>query len=108
VRYNQGRNGYRQLLDERKHLAAYMREKLDVLAAAEGERVLHVSSNEVGCSIMRVLLRQLNPMLCCCTQISFALTLATFCSDVTDRQEKSRQLTLLGAMLFSRGVSGAR
>ncbi|RMX66917.1 hypothetical protein DD238_000952 [Peronospora effusa] len=81
-----GKNEYRRLLEERKHLAAYMREKLEIVAMEEGERVLHVSSNE----------------------ISFALTLATFCSEVEDRQEKSRRLTLLGAMLFSRGVSGAR
>ncbi|CAI5732857.1 unnamed protein product [Hyaloperonospora brassicae] len=81
-----GKNGYRRLLEERKHLAAYMREKLEMLAAEEGERVLRVSTNEISC----------------------AMTLATFCSDVEDRQEKSRRLTMLGAMLFSRGVSGAR
>ncbi|POM66011.1 O-phosphoseryl-tRNA(Sec) selenium transferase [Phytophthora palmivora] len=81
-----GKNGYRRLLDERKRLSGYMREKLEALAVKEGERVLHVSNNE----------------------ISFALTLETFCSDVVDMQEKARQLTLLGAMLFSRGVSGAR
>eukprot|EP00644_Phytophthora_capsici_P008098 jgi/Phyca11/10960/fgenesh1_pm.PHYCAscaffold_58_\ len=81
-----GKSGYRQLLDERKHLAVYMREKLESLAAEEGERVLRVSSNE----------------------ISFALTLGTLCSDVMDKKEKSQQLTFLGSMLFSRGVSGAR
>uniref|UniRef100_A0AAV1T9R2 O-phosphoseryl-tRNA(Sec) selenium transferase n=1 Tax=Peronospora matthiolae TaxID=2874970 RepID=A0AAV1T9R2_9STRA len=81
-----GKNGYRRLLEERKHLAAYMREKLEVLAAEEGEHVLKVSTNE----------------------ISYAMTLATFCSEVEERQEKSRRLTLLGAMLFSRGVCGAR
>ncbi|KAL4159729.1 hypothetical protein PRNP1_000302 [Phytophthora ramorum] len=81
-----GRSGYRRLLDERKQLAAYMREQLEALAAEEGERVLHVFNNE----------------------ISFALTLGTFCSNAKDLQEKSRQLTSLGAMLFSRGVSGAR
>ncbi|KAL3668232.1 hypothetical protein V7S43_006329 [Phytophthora oleae] len=81
-----GKSGYRRLLKERKHLAAYMREKLEALAAEEGERVLRVSSNE----------------------ISFALTLGTLCSEVMDEKEKSQQLTFLGAMLFSRGVSGAR
>ncbi|KAG2763157.1 O-phosphoseryl-tRNA(Sec) selenium transferase [Phytophthora cactorum] len=81
-----GKSGYRRLLQERKQLAAYMREKLDAFAIEEGERVLHVSSNE----------------------ISFALTLGSFCSEVMEKQEKSRRLTLLGAMLFSRGVSGAR
>ncbi|KAE8886773.1 O-phosphoseryl-tRNA(Sec) selenium transferase [Phytophthora fragariae] len=81
-----GKHGYKRLLEERKHLAAYMREQLEALAADEGERLLHVSNNE----------------------ISFAMTLSTFCSNIMDLQEKSRQLTLLGAMLFSRGVSGAR
>ncbi|CAH0476422.1 unnamed protein product [Peronospora belbahrii] len=80
-----GKNEYKRLLEERKHLAAYMREKLEALAFEEGERVIPVFSNE----------------------ISFALTLATFCSEVEDRQEKSRRLTILGAMLFSRRVSGA-
>ncbi|ETN24258.1 O-phosphoseryl-tRNA(Sec) selenium transferase, variant [Phytophthora nicotianae INRA-310] len=81
-----GKSGYRRLLEERKQLATYMREKLDALAIEKGERVLHVSNNE----------------------ISFALTLGSFCSEVMDKQERSRRLTLLGAMLFSRGVSGAR
>ncbi|OWY94982.1 O-phosphoseryl-tRNA(Sec) selenium transferase, partial [Phytophthora megakarya] len=81
-----GKKGYLRLLKERKQLAVYMCEKLEALAAEEGESVLHVSHNE----------------------ISFAMTLGTFCSDVIDNQEKARQLTLLGAMLFSRGVSGAR
>ncbi|KAG7393547.1 hypothetical protein PHYPSEUDO_007384 [Phytophthora pseudosyringae] len=85
-----GRNGYQRLLEERKHLAAYMREKLETLATEEGERVLHVSSNEVSVNKTG----DVHP--------------GTFCSRVTDQQEKSRQLTLLGAMLFSRGVSGAR
>ncbi|KAG7401248.1 hypothetical protein PHYBOEH_002432 [Phytophthora boehmeriae] len=81
-----GRNGYRRLLENRKHVADYMREQLQALAGDLGERLLHVSSNE----------------------ISFAMTLATFYQDAADTKEKSRQLTLLGAMLFSRGVSGAR
>ncbi|RLN74641.1 hypothetical protein BBJ28_00020021 [Nothophytophthora sp. Chile5] len=59
---------------------------LRTVAADEGERVLQVSDNE----------------------ISFALTLGTFCPEITDPKEKARQLTFLGAMLFSRGVSGAR
>ncbi|KAI9895763.1 hypothetical protein PsorP6_018944 [Peronosclerospora sorghi] len=81
-----GKIKFRRLLEERKHLAKRMRGKLEELAAEFGECVVQVSSNE----------------------ISFALTLATFCSEVTNQQDKSRCLTSLGAMLFSRGVSGAR
>lgn len=86
-----------------------MREKLEVLAAEEGERVLRVSTNEV--SAIELKLRQCRSgdhFAVVYAQISCAMTLATFCSDVEDRQEKSRRLTMLGAMLFSRGVSGAR
>lgn len=36
------------------------------------------------------------------------MTLGSFCRDVVDQRERARQLTFLGAMLFSRGVSGAR
>ncbi|ETI56789.1 O-phosphoseryl-tRNA(Sec) selenium transferase [Phytophthora nicotianae P10297] len=103
-----GKSGYRRLLEERKQLATYMREKLDALAIEKGERVLHVSNNEV--SIRQV--KGIDPLLILIvlptSQISFALTLGSFCSEVMDKQERSRRLTLLGAMLFSRGVSGAR
>lgn len=41
-------------------------------------------------------------------QISFAMTLGSFCRDIPDDSERAKQLTFFGAMLFSRGVSGAR
>lgn len=36
------------------------------------------------------------------------MTLGSFCRHIDDQRERARQLTFLGAMLFSRGVSGAR
>lgn len=107
----QGKHGYKRLLEERKHLAAYMNQQLETLAADERERVLLVSNNEVAlvdCCVGGWQLGGISISNALHAQISFAMTLGTFCSDVTDLQEKSRQLTLLGAMLFSRGVSGAR
>ncbi|KAF1789374.1 O-phosphoseryl-tRNA(Sec) selenium transferase [Phytophthora cactorum] len=62
-----GKSGYRRLLQERKQLAAYMREKLDAFAIEEGERVLHVSSNEMSSRLFLIVLPT--------SQISFALTL---------------------------------
>lgn len=41
-------------------------------------------------------------------QISFALTLRTFCADAADAKTRATQLTFFGAMLFARGVSGTR
>ncbi|CEG35418.1 o-phosphoseryl-trna selenium transferase [Plasmopara halstedii] len=70
--------GNRRLLNERKQVAGYMRMKLNAVAMEEGERVLHVLSNE----------------------ISFAMTLTTLCPNVTNMQEVSRQLTSLRFMLF--------
>ncbi|KAL7684837.1 putative SepSecS/SepCysS family, pyridoxal phosphate-dependent transferase, major [Plasmopara halstedii] len=67
--------GNRRLLNERKQVAGYMRMKLNAVAMEEGERVLHVLSNEV---------QMQNNVVC---QISFAMTLTTLCPNVTNMQE---------------------
>lgn len=46
--------------------------------------------------------------LCAHVQISFAMTLSSFCPETADAQAKAKMLTFFGAMLFSRGVSGTR
>lgn len=43
-----GRNGYRQLLQQRKELAKYMKEQLERAAEQIGERVVHVPHNEAS------------------------------------------------------------
>ncbi|DAZ95164.1 TPA: hypothetical protein N0F65_012418 [Lagenidium giganteum] len=81
-----GRNGYKDLLKQRKQLAKYMKTKLEELAEEFGERVLRVPHNE----------------------ISFAMTLSTLFGNDDAAADNTKALTFFGAMLFSRGVSGTR
>eukprot|EP01051_Picozoa_sp_SAG22_P001315 SAG22_NODE_50_length_24611_cov_74.139687_8_plen_535_part_00 len=74
-----GCDGFNALLAKRVECMRYLREKMDVLAAANGERLLGTRNNT----------------------ISMAMTLSTF---TLDKAETS----MLGSMLFSRCVSGTR
>ncbi|XP_077445088.1 O-phosphoseryl-tRNA(Sec) selenium transferase isoform X2 [Stigmatopora argus] len=75
-----GASGYKKLLSDRKEIYAFLGEELKKLASAHGERLLHTPHNP----------------------ISFALSLDGL------RTNRDKAVTELGAMLFTRQVSGAR
>ncbi|KAG2465612.1 O-phosphoseryl-tRNA(Sec) selenium transferase [Polypterus senegalus] len=75
-----GSKGYRKLLQERKDTYTYLAEELKTLAEAHGERLLKTTHNP----------------------ISLAMSLQGI------DQQNDKAVTLLGSMLFTRQVSGAR
>lgn len=72
-----GRNGYMQLVQERKEMFIYLRQKLRNLSTRHNEKILITKRNP----------------------ISVALTLENF--------DKAK-VSMIGSMLFTRGVSGCR
>lgn len=72
-----GKNGYTQLLQERKEMFIYLRQKLRNLSTRHNEKLLVTKRNP----------------------ISIAMTLENF--------DKSK-VSMIGSMLFTRGVSGCR
>lgn len=96
-----GRNGYLELLKERKHVYSYFKQQMETLAANFGEKVIATPSN----------------------QISIAMTLDSFTSSSTTSNKsfttnspitssKSsinvQEPTFIGAMLFNSCTSGIR
>ena len=83
-----GRSGYLCLLKERKTLLPLMREGLRTIAEKHGGRLLSTHGNT----------------------ISFAITLGGLLvrEGEEGREEEEEELSFLGAMLFTRGVSGTR
>merc|ERR1712166_1472310 len=77
-----GEAGWKGLLQQRKTVYKSLQEGLTQLATKHGERVLNTKSNP----------------------ISFAMSLNGMCETEKERSE----ITFLGAMLFSRNISGAR
>lgn len=77
-----GSSTLKKLLDERKECFVYLKDKVQEMASKYGERVIHVLSN----------------------QISLGMSLKSFESSGRDEKE----LTKIGAMLFTRNVSGVR
>ncbi|XP_068612000.1 O-phosphoseryl-tRNA(Sec) selenium transferase [Brachionichthys hirsutus] len=75
-----GAGGYKKLLSERKEVYSFLAEELKTLAAAHGERLLHTPHNP----------------------ISLAMSLDHL------QVGSGKAVTQLGAMLFTRQVSGAR
>lgn len=78
-----GREGYQNLLQQRKDAYVYLQEKLAAVAAAHGEQVLNTRGNP----------------------ISLAMTLSTVARDLT---LAGKDVTFFGSMLFTRCVSGTR
>lgn len=78
-----GREGYQNLLQQRKDAYVYLQEKLAAVAAAHGEQVLSTRGNP----------------------ISLAMTLSTVARDLT---LAGKDVTFFGSMLFTRCVSGTR
>ena len=78
--YHKGKSGYKKLLADRKALLPHFVEGLRKVAEKHGERLLHTPHN----------------------QISYAISLESICGDDKER------VTILGSMLFTRGVSGTR
>ena len=74
-----GCDGFNALVAKRTECLAYLREKMNILALANGERLLDTRNNS----------------------ISMAMTLSTFTMDAAET-------SMLGSMLFSRCVSGTR
>jgi O-phospho-L-seryl-tRNASec:L-selenocysteinyl-tRNA synthase len=72
-----GKNGYMQLVQERKEMFIYLRQKLRNLSTRHSEKILITKRNP----------------------ISIALTLENFDRD---------KVSMIGSMLFTRGVSGCR
>lgn len=77
-----GSETLKKLLTERKECFAYLKDKVSEMASKYNERVIHVPSNH----------------------ISLGMSLKTFESSNHDEKE----LTKIGAMLFTRNVSGVR
>ena len=77
-----GEAGWKGLLQQRKTVYKSLQEGLTQLATKHGERVLNTKGNP----------------------ISFAMSLNGMCETEKERSE----ITFLGAMLFSRNISGAR
>ncbi|XP_077357353.1 O-phosphoseryl-tRNA(Sec) selenium transferase [Festucalex cinctus] len=75
-----GANGYKKLLSDRKEIYAFLAEELKKLASAHGERLLHTPHNPISLAM------SLDGLQASCDQAP----------------------TQLGAMLFTRQVSGAR
>ncbi|XP_077598407.1 O-phosphoseryl-tRNA(Sec) selenium transferase isoform X2 [Stigmatopora nigra] len=75
-----GASGYKKLLSDRKEIYAFLGEELKKLASAHGERLLHTPHNP----------------------ISYAVSLDGL------QTNRDKAVTELGAMLFTRQVSGAR
>ncbi|XP_077400697.1 O-phosphoseryl-tRNA(Sec) selenium transferase isoform X3 [Vanacampus margaritifer] len=75
-----GANGYKKLLSDRKEIYAFLAEELKKLASAHGERLLHTPHNPISLAM------SLDGLQAGCDQAP----------------------TQLGAMLFTRQVSGAR
>ena len=96
-----GRNGYTQLLKDRKDVYAHFKRQMSELASKFGEKVIETSSN----------------------QISIAMTLDTFRTPPSTSQaslptdpaessstsvDKRQEPTIIGAMLFNSCTSGIR
>ena len=81
-----GLQGYRSLLDRRNQILTTFAEKLNAVATQHGERLLVCQGND----------------------ISFGISLDSFESKDEATSKSSNDVSALGAMLFSRCVSGTR
>lgn len=96
-----GRKGYLEILNDRKRVYKYFKEQLSSMASKFGEKVIETPSNQISIAMT------LDTLAAPSTAATGPDT-STSAPSATKSEDKSREPTMIGAMLFNSCTSGIR